>query len=109
VKVGDFFYICIMEQINDLVGIKPTIDSAIETYARLITPTTLESLTVSYMGSGGWKIEIGVNENVYSFLNQKGRFINRRLVIKERFEWTIQNEMSFMFPFTFEVFIFLSV
>ncbi len=107
-KVGDFFYICIMEQINDLIGIKPTIDSAIETYARLITPTTLESLTVSYMGSGGWKIEIGVNENVYSFLNQR-TFINRRLSIKERFERSIQNEMSFMFPFTFEVFIFLSV
>jgi hypothetical protein len=96
--------------INDnLTGIKPTIPSAIETYARLIVPGTIESLTVSYVESDRWKIEIEVNENVYYYLNQKDRGRFRRTVIKGRFEWLIQHEMSKMFPFTFEVFIVLSV
>jgi hypothetical protein len=105
--MGDFFYICGMTQINDLVGVKPSIHSAIEEYARIIVPSAIESLTVSYMGSGGWRIDVGVNENVYNFLNQKDRGRFRRTTIKERFEWLIQNEMSKMFPFTFEVFVVL--
>jgi hypothetical protein len=105
--MGDFLYLCDMAQINDLVGVKPNIDLAIEEYVRLITPRTKESLTVSYMGSGGWRINVGVNENVYNFLNQKDRGRFRRTTIKERFEWLIQNEMSKMFPFTFEVFVVL--
>jgi hypothetical protein len=107
--MGDFFYICGMTQINDLVGVKPNIHLAIETYARLIAPSTIESLTVTYMGSGGWRIDIGVNENVYSFLNQKDRGRFKRITIKYRFERLIENEMSMIFPFTFEVFIGLSV
>jgi hypothetical protein len=104
--MGDFLYLCDMAQINDLVGVKPNIDLAIEEYVRLITPRTKESLTVSYMGSGRWKIDIGVNENVYSFLNKKHRHY-RTFTIKESFERRIQNEMSKMFPFTFEVFVVL--
>lgn len=106
--MGDFFYICGMAQINDLVGVKPSIYSAIEEYARIVVPKTLESLTVSYMGSGGWRMDIGVNENVYDYLNQK-RSGFTKLTIKERFERKIQKEMSMMFPFTFEVFIVLDV
>ena len=106
--MGDFFYICGMTQINDLVGVKPSIYSAIEEYARIVVPKSLESLTVSYMGSGGWRMDIGVNENVYDYLNQKHSGFTR-LTIKERFERLIQKEMSMMFPFTFEVFIFLDV
>ena len=104
--MGDFFYICGMAQINDLVGVKPSIHSAIEEYARIIVPKPLESLTVSYMGSGGWRIDIGVIESVYDYLNGNSR---RRNTIKDRFERRIQNEMSMMFPFTFEVFIVLSL
>jgi hypothetical protein len=95
-----------MTQINDLVGVKPSIHSAIEEYARIVVPKTLESLTVSYMGSGGWRIDVGVNETVYDYLNGNGR---RRNTLKERFERRMQNEMSMMFPFTFELFIFLDV
>jgi hypothetical protein len=97
-----------MAQINDLVGVKPNIDLVIEEYARLIIPRTIESLTVSYMGSGGWRIDVGVNENVYSFLNKKHRHF-RIFTIKESFERRIQNEMSKMFPFTFEVFVVLDI
>ena len=107
--MGDFFYICGMAQINDLVGVKPSIHSAIEEYVRLIVPSANESITVSYMGSGGWRIDVGVNENVYTFLSQKHRGRFKRITIKERFEWLIQNEMSMMFPFTFEAFIVLDV
>ena len=69
--MGDFFYICGMAQINDLVGVKPSIHSAIEEYARIIVPKPIESLTVSYMGSGGWRIDVGVNESVYDYLNKR--------------------------------------
>ena len=102
--MGDFFYICGMAQINDLVGVKPSIHSAIEEYARIIVPKPIKSLTVSYMGSGGWRIDVGVNESVYDYLNKR-----RIKTIKERFERHIQKEMSMMFPFTFEVFIVLSL
>jgi len=104
--MGDFFYICGMTQINDLVGVKPSIYSAIEEYARIVVPKSLESLTVSYMGSGGWRMDIGVNENVYDYLNGNSK---RRNTLKEMFERGIQKEMSMMFPFTFETFIFLDV
>jgi len=102
--MGDFFYICGMAQINDLVGVKPSIHSAIEEYARIIVPKPIESLTVSYMGSGGWRIDVGVNESVYDYLNKR-----RIKTIKERFERHIQKEMSMIFPFAFEVFIVLSL
>jgi hypothetical protein len=100
----DFFYICGMVQINDLVGVKPSIHSAIEEYTKIIVPKPIESLTVSYMGSGGWRIDVGVNESVYNHLNKK--IIK---TIKESFERHIQKEMTMMFPFTFEVFIVLSL
>jgi len=95
-----------MVQINDLVGVKPSIHSAIEEYARIVVPGSNKSLTVSYMGSGGWRIDMGVNENIYNYLNVNGK---RRNTLKERFERLMQNEMSMMFPFTFEFFIFLDV
>jgi hypothetical protein len=96
--------------INDnLIGNKTGLSLVIEEYVRLIVPNPIESLTVSYMGSGGWRIDVGVNENVYNFLNQKDRGRFRRTTIKERFEWLIQEEMSKMFPFTFEAFIVLSL
>ena len=103
--MGDFFYICGMAQINDLVGVKPSIHSAIEEYARIVVGGK-KSLTVSYMGSGGWRIDMGVNENIYNYLNGNNK---RRNTLKERFERLMQNEMSMMFPFTFEFFIFLDV
>jgi hypothetical protein len=56
------------------------------------------------MGSGGWRIDVGVNESVYDYLNKR-----RIKTIKERFERHIQKEMSMIFPFTFEVFIVLDV
>lgn len=95
-----------MAQINDLVGVKPSIHSAIEEYARIVVVGGKKSLTVSYMGSGVWRIDIGVNENIYNYLNGNGK---RRNTLKERFERLMQNEMSMMFPFTFEFFIFLDV
>jgi hypothetical protein len=91
--------------INDnLIGNKTGLSLVIEEYARIIVPKPIESLTVSYMGSGGWRIDVGVNESVYDYLNKR-----RIKTIKERFERHIQKEMSMMFPFTFEVFIVLSL
>ena len=89
--------------LNDLTGVKPSIHFAIEEYAKLVVPKPIESLDITYVGYGCWRIVIGVNPNVYSFLTQK------RGTLKGRFQRRIKTEMLKMFPFIFDVHINLSV
>ena len=102
--MGDFFYLCNMDYINDFTGIKPTIHNAIEEYAKLVTPKTIDSLKLTYMGLGCWRIDISVNQNIYNFLMK----IHRGRLIKDRFQYNIEKDMLKMFPFVFDVHINLS-
>ena len=102
--MGDFFYLCNMDYINDFTGIKPTIHNAIEEYAKLVTPKTIDSLKLTYMGLGCWRIDISVNQNIYNYLMQKPI----RRTIKEIFQNNIEKDMLKMFPFVFDVHINLS-
>lgn len=100
--MGDFFYLYNMDYINDFTGIKPSIHNAIEEYAKLVTPKTIDSLKLTYMGLGCWRIDIGVNQNIYNYLMQ------RRGTLKDRFQYNIEKDMLKMFPFVFDVHINLS-
>jgi len=93
-----------MNYINDFTGIKPNIHNAIEEYAKLVTPKTIDSLKLTYMGLGCWRIDIGVNQNIYNYLMQK----HRRRLIKDKHQYIIEKEMLKMFPFVFDVHINLS-
>jgi hypothetical protein len=56
------------------------------------------------MGLGCWRIDIGVNQNIYNFLMK----IHRGRLIKDRFQYNIEKDMLKMFPFVFDVHINLS-
>jgi hypothetical protein len=105
--MGDFLYLCDMAQINDLVGVKPSIHLAIEEYANLVIPTSNKGVVVDYMGSNGWNIIIKVKEPVYVFLLQKSKNGKYKIAVEK----SIEKEISKMFPFTFtfEVFIVLDI
>ena len=103
--MGDFFYICGMAQINDLVGVKPSIHSAIEEYANLVIPKSNKGIVIDYMGTDGWKITVKVKEPVYEFLLQKSKHGKYKIASEK----SIEKEMSKMFPLTFEAFIVLDV